>query len=275
MYTCTYFSLTHLSLPSSPQEGFHFERVADILSMKTLPKAVRATKAWKGSSPESSVEENELLIVKSSHKKLKGKRLLKVYSPTCYKRKELPESCAGHFSTKPYNVRLYLPEIVEHVVDPFPMEAVLFFSVETAFELPTYLISNTVTMCSISTESSLIASDLYAGGSIDTVELIDVPFDLDIEVQVMKPKDEEETEQLYESTRKLFEQFNPTRIGSYMNSQGNGSVEAQMAFYTMVREGKELAGECLTFPPIYSRTLIFPVSSYSITHIGDTVNYIP
>ena len=215
--------------------------------MQTLPKAVRATKAWKGSSPESSVEENELLIVKGSQRKMTGKHILKVYSPRCCKRKELRETCAGHFSTKPYDVRLYLPEIVEHVVDPFPMEATLFFNVETAYELPTYLINGTVTLSSITIESSLIASDVYTEGSIDTVELIDVPFDLDIEVQVMKPKDKEETEQLFESTRKLYEQFDPTRIGSYMNSQGNESADAQMAFFTMVREGNELAGELMTF----------------------------
>lgn len=235
-------SITPPSLLSSPQEGFHFERVADLLSMQTLPKVVRATKAWKGSSPESSVEENELLIVKSSQRKMTGKHVLKVYSPLCCKRKELRETCAGHFSTKPYDVRLYLPEIVEHVVGPYPMEAILFFNIELAYELPTYLISGTVKLCSVTIESSLIASNLYTEGNIDSVVLIDVPFDLDIEVQVMKPKDREETEQLFESTRKIYEQFDPTRIGSYVNSQGSGSANVQMAFYTMVREGNELTG---------------------------------
>ena len=222
--------------------------------MRTLPKAVRATKTWKGSSPESSVEENELLFIKGSQKKLMGK-LLKVYSPLTCKKKELPENCVGHFSTKPYEVKLYLPEIVEHVINPFPIEAVLFVSADTAYELPTYLMSGNVTLRSVTTEMSLIATNLFNETGIKNMELIDIPFSLDIEVQVLRPKDEEETEQLYEGTRYLYEQFDPTRICSYMNSANSDTLEAQTAFYTMVREGSELAGEvyfstCRTFTDV-------------------------
>ena len=35
---------------SSLQKGFHFERVSDVLATKVIPRAIRATQAWKGGS---------------------------------------------------------------------------------------------------------------------------------------------------------------------------------------------------------------------------------
>ena len=53
-------------------QGFHFETVSDLLAMKSLPKVVLATKAHQGSSPDSSVSEGELLVIRSSKSKLTG-----------------------------------------------------------------------------------------------------------------------------------------------------------------------------------------------------------
>ena len=81
----------------SLQNGFTFEKVSDILAMKVLPKAIRAGAGWRGSGANSSVEYNELLVVKGSKKRLNSK-FLKVFNPATKKKKDLPESCAGMIS---------------------------------------------------------------------------------------------------------------------------------------------------------------------------------
>lgn len=199
------------------QKGAYYEKVSDLLALRTLPKIVRATTAFRGSGPESSVESNELLSLRGVKKGITG-RALKVFSLLTMQKKELQENCQGGFSTRPYDVRLYLPEIAEFLKEPFPVVAMLYVNAETAEELPPNMTSSTVTLkgecvracvhhhvqhflpLGTSVETSLIAT-----GTIDEGErfrkLIDIPLDLDIDVQIMRPKDEDETEQLYEDTR--------------------------------------------------------------------------
>ena len=59
-----------------------------------LPKVLRVTEGWRGSSSESTVENNELLIVKGLKRRINHK-YLKVISLTSKEKKELPETCAG------------------------------------------------------------------------------------------------------------------------------------------------------------------------------------
>ena len=164
------------------QKGFHFERVSDILATKVIPRAIRATQAWKGSGPDSSVDANELLLVVGTRNKLKTK-YLKVYSPAANVKKTLPEQCFGKFSTRPYDVRLYLPEIMHHLKHPFPLQAVLFVNSEISQDLPPYLMSSVVSLTSQSVETSLVATSTL-NDDITQAQLIDIPFDLDIEVSV-------------------------------------------------------------------------------------------
>ena len=209
--------------------------------MKSLPKAVRTTKAYKGGNPESSVAENELLIVKGvKSRKVKGKSL-RVLSLVSGQMKELSENCVGGFSTKPYDVRLFLPEIMEHIKDPYPLKAILYVNSETAYELPGHMVSAVVTLIEMSVETSLIATSTV-WERLDNVDLIEIPIDLDIEVQIMKPKDEEETEKLYEDTRHLFEKFDPSKLCTYLSSATSDVHQAQTTFNSIVREGNELTG---------------------------------
>lgn len=164
------------------QKGFTFERVSDILANKKLPKVIRATQMWKGSGPDSSVDANELLLVRGTKMKLKTK-YLKVFSPAMNKKKALPEHCIGRFSTRPYDVRVYLPEIVHHLKDPFPLQAVLFINSETAQDIPVFLMSSVVTLKSQSVDTSLIATSTL-NDDIEKAQIVDIPFDLDIEVSV-------------------------------------------------------------------------------------------
>ncbi len=53
----------------------------------------------------------------------------------------------------------------------------------------------------LSVETSLIATGTVVEDCSSDTKLIEIPFDLDIEVQITRPKDDDETEQLYEDTR--------------------------------------------------------------------------
>ena len=186
-----------------PQVGLTFERVSDVMAMKTLPRVMTSLKPYKGSSPESSVEANELLIVKTVKSKLKGK-FLKAYSPRLKMKKELPEGCCGKFSTKPYDVRLFLPEIAEHLADSFPLQAMLFVNGDTAGEIPSSIISDAVNLRRFDVEASLIATVFFFSEDQydDTdAKLVEVPFDLDIAVQVLE--EESDTEELYDETKNV------------------------------------------------------------------------
>ena len=239
--------LSIVILYSLLQKGFTFDKVSDLIAAKTTPKAVRAMKAWKGSSPDNNIEKNELLIIKEVKSKLK-KKVLKVYSLAAGKRKELPESCVGKFSTRPYDVRLYLPEIIEHLDDPFPMQAMLYVNAETAHDLPNFMCSSVITMKKTSIETTLVATGIIPGEELDRSQLVDIPYDLDIEVQIIKPKDEEDREllQLHDYTKQIFEQFNPSQLCPYLDASNSDTYDAQAAFFTIVREGNELTGEITT-----------------------------
>ena len=157
--------------------------MSDVLANKKLPRAIRAGQAWKGSGPDSSVDANELLLVRGTKTKLKTK-YLKVFSPAANKKKVLPEHCIGRFSTRPYDVRVYLPEIVHHLKDPFPLQAVLFINSETAQDIPVFLMSSIITLKSQSVDTSLIATSTL-NDDISKGQIVDIPFDLDIEVSIV------------------------------------------------------------------------------------------
>ncbi|KAL5506240.1 hypothetical protein EMCRGX_G007841 [Ephydatia muelleri] len=191
-------------------DGYKYPKVSDIMAISPLPKAVRATVDFKGTTVENSVEKNEIFIIKEI--KPKGnRRCLVVYSVTKSMMKYLFESCEPHFSTKPYDVRLFLPEILEHFPQPFPTTCYLFVSSETSQELPHHLTSSAVTLAGDSTDLSLIASsnfEVEPGRPL----LVEIPIDLDIEVQLTQPKDETDYDQLYETTNDLMKNIDLSTV---------------------------------------------------------------
>ena len=61
-----------------------------------------------------------------------------------------------------------------------------------------------------------------------------------LQFQVMRPKQEKDTEDLYQTTRKLLENYAKLKSSQYLAS--DSALKAQSALYSIVREGKELAG---------------------------------
>lgn len=56
----------------------------------------------------------------------------------------------------------------------------------------------------------------------------------------MRPKQEKDTEDLYQTTRNLLENYAKLKSSQYLAS--DSTLKAQSALYSIVREGKELAG---------------------------------
>ena len=249
---------------SEAVNGLTFGKVSEIIGLPIPPKVFCALEAFQGEDEKSTLYDNEILVVKQVLKsRFKSKKALKVYSLLTQSEKLLQEDCSGHFTTQPYMVRMHLPEMIEHVINPFPHQAIIFFGAEVyqnpemevqVQDLASSVLSKVITMCHCMTETSLIASSLvtnkrrrpYCDCDAEGADLFDIPVNDEnlagIEVAVLTPNTEEETEQLYDDTRSIVEQFNPTRVRSCKDTGSEYSFTAQSLFYSAVRPGCEKMG---------------------------------
>ena len=112
------FTSTNVPRDKSPT----FEKVSDIISLKVLPKVVRATKPHVRVNPKTTIEKFEVFVVLGVVSLSVRKKVLKVFSMTCNHHKLLLPDSAGGFSTEPSLTYLYLLEIIEHFMSDFPLQ---------------------------------------------------------------------------------------------------------------------------------------------------------
>lgn len=231
---------------SQASKGYTFTKVGDILQLPELPNIVRARKAHPSSNSENSIVANELLLVRRASRKRIGKNQLKVYSLTDKREKTLSESCIGHFSTKPRDVCMYLPDIVKHAPDIFPCKAVLFPNKESG-SVPAKLTSSAVTLMHHSIETSLVVTSAL-DEETENARMLDIPIDLNIQVRVATTT-ELDAQKLARNTAYLYNHFNPSRLQSYVRSaQNRGMEETQNLLYRTVRPTSHHKGIKLTRP---------------------------
>ena len=190
-------------------KGYQFKKVSDILRMPVLPKVICATKSSHAPKPENSVQANEVLVVKGSIYNEGRKPQLKVYSMATRREKYLYEPCAGNFITLPHSIGLYLPELVSQVQELFPAKAVLIMGKGSTAELPSHL-SGFVQLLGIKTETSFVATNALEENA-KNAPLTDIPADLSVAIEVVLPQ-ATETQQLYEDTKFLYENFKLTNV---------------------------------------------------------------
>ena len=58
----------------------------------------------------------------------------------------------------------------------------------------------------------------------------------------MRPKAEKDTEDLYQNTRKLLENYTKLKTPQFLTGEEGESAGAQAALYSIVRQGQELTG---------------------------------
>lgn len=222
---------------------YHFKTVGEVLQLKTLPKVMRATASYKGSGPESSVEQNDLLVLKEVKQKrgLKTSRVLKCIHTGSGAKKTLSEDCAGCFTVRPQDLRLFLPEIVEHI--DLPQSAILFYGGGNRLDLPPHLISSEVKILTMEIEESIVATSILEEDEAQSlrhyentpsIPLVDIPIDLDIEVAIIKLADMD-TDNLHSETRSLLEKYNPSQV-SYLNIKSSVTASAQTTLFKAVRQ---------------------------------------
>ena len=236
------------SLPSGFKQvdlKYHFKTIGEVLQLKELPKALRATRAYKGNGPDSSVELNDLLLVKEVKVKkrgLKSSKILRCVVAGTGMKKMLNEDCAGYFSVKSTDTKLFLPEIVEHIT--LPQRASIYSSMNTRVDLPQHLMQDEIEILRVEIEESIVATTILdeedsrqsvnAYQNTSSTPLVDIPQDLDIEVAIIKLGDGE-TSQLYAETRTLCEKYNPGEV-SYLNLPSSLTASAQTTLFRTIRQ---------------------------------------
>ena len=213
---------------SEALKGFTFGSAGDIASLSPLPKCVRVTKSYQGSDSKCSVEKGELLIVKkTSRTAMKRKAVLKVFSITKNEDKSLNECCVGHFTTNPNDARLLLMQAIQHMPDPFPMEAELYITSDVSPEIPIGLSSKVVTLTHSSIEMILVATaycEDNASPSEDTIP-IEIPIHLDIDVSVIPSQDCEAKNNDPTSSSKSMEQTSIHQLVQLGSRRGSTEIE--------------------------------------------------
>ena len=238
-----------------------FEKVSDILACTNLPKVVRATCSYSSGSEESSIYEDEVLVVLGVHEyetKSKmglgdilnalgvkqSKRGLQVLSLDSKEEKMIDEQCIGHFVTDPSLLALYLPEIVECFPKPFPSKACVFLDAESTSELPKLpknLLSTPVSLNEVKTEVSLVASKVEGDSSQSESSALPLLLDL----PVVGGFSEVELSVIYDGklssrSRDVLENFDPMKLISFKEaSSGGRNQKIQASLDAAVRVGHE------------------------------------
>lgn len=168
-----------------------FDCVADMVTLKPLPRLTRVTKNYMKDN-ELLVEKNEILLVQKVITSPLRKKSLKVYSVLHNREKILPSNCEGGFTTDHYATRLHLPDIISLFLKEFPLKVIVYL---TDIELvddndfPFHLSSDISVLTDIQTEVSVVASTHWPDEKLvktESVELIDIPIHLDIEVSILQ-----------------------------------------------------------------------------------------
>ena len=230
--------------------GYEFKTIGDVLKANPVPLAVKATMNWgKDKTGFHSVTNGDVLALRES--KGRFKHSLKCIDCFTGKQKSLSYSCAGFFTTCPFELRLYLPEVVQHFSLPQPFA--MFINTTNNPDLPQNLSTRRVKLTGCSIETSLIATQLDSRISTTTESspLIEIPIDLDIGVQLVTPK-EEEVAQLYEETGHLFSTIDITRLQTIPNIDTMPSDPLAAEALAACHQSRINIGVEIQQPPRYS-----------------------
>lgn len=223
--------------------GFVFKTAGDLMITRSLPKVIRARKAFRGVSPESSVSLNELLYVKEVVQKEGNRHYVKCVQASTGKEKQLHKECLGEFSTSPHDIREYLPNLLKHFQLPF--KAVMCLGIDNEEDIPPHLVSAVVTVSNLRTEESLITTtvtdDSDDASSVvpetSSVILNDIPLSYDVNVHPLNITPLI-NEKMIVQTEFIFQNFNPAKVFPYMANHSS----SQLALMKSVRKDVNMHG---------------------------------
>lgn len=166
--------------------GFVFPKVADILKkgQNNFPLVVCTMRDCESTSTDTCLRKGEVLLLRNAITTDSGHKL-NVFSFSNHMEKCIDENTSGHFSTKPFYVRLYLTDILRHeeirksipaAVVPFPKSQVTFDKLHT---------NQVLHMTRRFTDTLLIVTSKFDDTNIEESEPFEIPTELDIEVSVI------------------------------------------------------------------------------------------
>ena len=230
--------------------GYEFKTIADVMKANPVPLAVKATVDWgKDKTGYHSVTNGDVLALQES--KGRFKHSLKCIDCFTGKQKSLSYSCAGFFTTCPFGLRLYLPDVVQHF--SLPQTFAMFINTASNPDFPQDVSTRRVKLTGCSIETSLIATQLDSriSTTMESSPLIEIPIDLDIGVQLVTPK-EEEVAQLYKETDHLFSTIDITRLQTIPNIVTMPSDPLAAEALAACHQSRKNIGVEIQQPPRYS-----------------------
>ena len=230
--------------------GYEFKTIGDVMKANPVPLAVKATVDWgKDKTGYRSVTNSDVLALQES--KGRFKHSLKCIDCFTGKQKSLSYNCAGFFTTCPFGLRLYLPEVIQHF--SLPQTFAMFINTANNPDLPQDMSTRRVKLTGCSIETSLIATQLDSciSTTMESSPLIEIPIDLDIGVQLVAPK-EEEVARLYEETGHLFSTIDITRLQTIPNIVTMSSDPLAAEALAACHQSRKNIGVEIQQPPRYS-----------------------
>ena len=232
-------------------QGYTYEKIGNILSLSRRPKIISSLTYVDAGGSKQVV--NEILIVKGVQRsKMRARKGLIVFNVHTKTETTLSDNVYGSFSTRPCLVKLHLPDIVDHMVKPFPAEALM--TVDHALyskqgsrvhKLPDALFSKVIHVNDSYIETTLVSSMDERDERLEKV-LFDIPVTdkelFDIEVTIVDVKTKTEVERLYRETETAMQSFDPTKVVSCKDAGSEVSYAAQSLLYHTVRPGCEEIG---------------------------------
>ncbi|KAL5505533.1 hypothetical protein EMCRGX_G006981 [Ephydatia muelleri] len=162
--------------------GYMFESVEDVVKSVHLPRVLCATEAYKSSSPVSSVDTGEVLIVNDAEISPQSMTaILTVYSINKQMTKKLQADGKGHFVTDPSRIKLQVSVILQHLATLLPICALMYPDEGHATSGPAM-----VTLLGYHPKSVLVATTVYSptrdGNPYQPVE---IPLDAAVKMVAM------------------------------------------------------------------------------------------
>lgn len=224
--------------------GMIFPKVLDILQMSALPKLVCVQNTCETRSPNSSLQQNEVLLIKKvvTSSTPTTSRMMMAYSFKDRCEKYLPGYLEGHFSTRPSQVQLYLPDILDLVPDPFPSRVVLFADSTSAQRFPSHFFTSVLSMTHQYTDVLLIATSLLNRTSSKEIGVpCEIPTDLDVDVKLVELTETEKS-QLVAQTKELADSLKGEDVKHYKYVNfTDEAYRTQNEFYHLVREWRKIS----------------------------------
>lgn len=186
-------------------QGYQFETVGQLLAARFPPSVVCVKRPFTAGSHESTIQINDVLLIKEVIQRSYGPTYISCLNMKTNEIKMLPETCNGCFTTYPYEACLYLHQIVEHL--HLPLECLAIYNQPDSDDVRSRLPRNVLRLEKVVSDKSVVVSK---PSSVTASSLLSICSRIPIEVQQMHLTPDESI-QLSELTKNLYQKFNPVK----------------------------------------------------------------